>query len=238
MPIPNVKKLTSCQFPLVERSVGGRTVLMFPPELRRLFTKSGAHVVRIPSLSLARLLPNFGSEASGESSFLPHKDNFGDDEDPKRYLVLSKKTPGARGSQTLACMPEVAALMLPTEETYFHANRTLLATERGYNAKFHISEEQYHHCFDDPRGYEAVIAQVLVEVQDQIPELTIRLNILNYLMRGPSVEPLMQELMQTYRSLCVEESWENGGVLIIDNAAVFHLRVGGNFPPLERNFCI
>jgi len=27
-------------------------------------------------------------------------------------------------------------------------------------------------------------------------------------------------------------------MLIIDNPAVFHARLGGNVPPLQRNFCV
>lgn len=233
---PNVVTLPSCDFPLEETYGGGRTILVLPRELRRLFHEEGAHVVRIHSVEVANIIPDFGSEASGDHSFLPHKDNFGDDKDPKRYLVLSKTTRGARGSRTLACTQSAAYLMLAQEEDYFKQERERLGTERAYNSKFQVSKAQYNQCFDSLTGYESV-AQQLTRTHPHIPPYTIRLNLLNYLIRGSLVEPLMQELMRSWGHWCVEEPWEDGGVLIIDNAAVFHLRVGGNYPPLKRNFC-
>lgn len=234
---PNVITLTHVVFPIVEAHDGERKILVLPPELRRLFTGLGAHMVRINSESVANLIPDFGSEASGRNSFLPHKDNFGDDADPKRYLVLSKAARGARGSKTLACLPETAYFMLVEEEFYFRRMREELGKERAYNPKFRISESQYHRCFDEPEGYEAVSREVSQQTRGSIAPYTVRLNILNYLIRGPLVEPLMEGLMRWWGAFCAEEPWEDSGVLIIDNTAVFHLRVGGNFPPLKRNFC-
>lgn len=235
---PRLFRLTQCDFPFVEVVAGGRTVLLLPQRLRKIFVESKVHLIRVDSLLLAQKLPNFGSEASGQYSFLPHKDNFGDDTDPKRYLVLSKATSGARGSSTLVCTNEIAMQMLPLEESYFHRERVSLGNERSYNPKFQIAEEDYHRCFDERQGYGVVVGQVCARVQGRIPETTVRLNILNYLIRGLGVEPLMQNLMRTFRDACTEENWEDGGVLIIDNAAVFHLRFGNNAIPPKRNFCV
>jgi hypothetical protein len=235
---PNVFTLKSCDFCMVESYAGGRPVLLLPSEILRMVVQLNAHLIRIPSLTLAAQLPNFGSEASGEYSFLPHQDNFGDPNDPKLYLMLSIATPGARGAKTLVCLPEHALLMLAVEEAFFRKERIQLGRERAYNPKFQLSESQYHRCFDDLNGYEEVVHEVYVLFQGRIPESTIRLNILNYLIRGPSVEPLMQELMRLFGHLCVEESWEDGGVIIIVNLKVFHMRFGGNPVPPNRIFCI
>lgn len=235
---PNVVTLKSREYSMVESFAGGRPVLLLPSEIRRMVIQLNAHLIRIPSLTFAAQLPNFGSEASGAFSFLPHQDNFGDPEDPKLYLMLSIATPGARGAKTLVCLPEHALLMLAVEEEYFHKERVQLGREREYNPKFQISESQYHRCFDEPNGYEEVVQEVYVLFQGRIPESTVRLNILNYHIRGPLVEPLMQELMRLFGHLCVEESWEDGGTIIIPNLKVFHLRVGANSVPPNRIFCI
>lgn len=236
---PRAVTLKCCDFPVVPVETNDRTALMLPPEIRRLMD-TGITIVRINSKELAERLPNYGSEASGRYSLSPHKDNFGNDADPKRYLMLSKTTPEARGASTLIWSADVALKMLPAIEAYFYVQRPYLWAngEYEYNPKFRISEAQYIHCLKDANGYDEVINALVACYQESISETTLRLNVLNYLMRGPGIEPLMAELVERFGNLCVVEPWEKEGVVIIDNTAVFHARIGGNDPPLPRNFCV
>ena len=239
--ILKVVLLEQCAFPIVQSEVAGYKVLMLPEELRRLFDEGRASVVRINSIEVANMIPDFGGRGSGEShGLLPHQDHLDPSGDQRRFLMLSKGTNGARGASTLILNPSVAAAMLPYVQIWLtnSARRLILGNERAYDRRFLISPEQYNSCFDVDGGYEQVIATVLGANATAQRELAVRLGILGYLMRGPSADCSMQELMEAFPGTFYEERWEQGGVVIIDNPRVFHARMGGNNPPLQRNFCI
>ncbi len=236
---PNVEVFSPrTAFSITERMIGTRRTLLLPQYWRSAFRR--AHVVRSYSLRLAARIPDQESEASGRYSFTVHKDNFGDDNDPKRFLMLSKPADGARGASTFVCLPEVAFAMLAMEERYFQEHREMFRTEGAdaYNPKFQISALQYARCLEEDGGYESVIGELMDTGRSAASREMTSLNVLNYLMRGPGVEPLMQRIREEFRDALYEEPWEKGGVIIIDNARVCHGRFGGNFPPLRRNFCI
>lgn len=230
--IPHVVRLASCVFPLVETTVHDYRVLVLPPGLRALFSE-GAHCVRINSQELAGSIPDFGGKASGNYSLLPHQDHFGDTSDPRRYLMLSKHHKGARGSSTLVFLPDVALRIYSFVEHAFKERRIQCGSEREYDSRFVISEAQYHRCFDRETGYEEVAEEVL-----QGRPVHDRLNLLGYLIRGSYADTVMERIAALVGAECYIERWEKPGVVILDNARVFHARLGGNEPPLQRNFCV
>ena len=117
--LPMVVSFESCEFPIVEDTVGGYKVLDLPQSLRRVFDEKGANVVRINSIELAKVIPDFGGKASGDKfSLLPHQDHVDPSQDPRRFLMLTKTWDGARGSATLIMMPEVASRVLPLVEAW------------------------------------------------------------------------------------------------------------------------
>ncbi len=113
-----------------------------------------------------------------------------------------------------------------------------MGKERCYDPRFLITEPQYHRCFDEDEGYERVVGEVLRKNGRILQELSVRLGILGYLVRGAYADTIMRTLLACIEGQYFEERWEQGGVLIFDNARVFHARYGGNITPLKRNFCI
>lgn len=237
VPIPKMVTLPDCDFPLIEGSVNGYKTLHLPEELRRYFIE-GAHAVRILSLRLAATIPDFEGRTSGKFSLLPHRDHFGDTGAPHRYLTLTKHSPGKRGATTLAFLDEAAPHVLRVEESFFNVPgfRVAAGAERSYDARFKISELQYDRCFDTEHGYEEVVAEMLLPGATPAQHISTRLNVLDYLIRGPLADTVMRDIRKECGSMLLSESWEEGGLLILDNARVFHARDGGS-DPLQRNFC-
>ncbi len=234
---PQMVTLGDCDFPFIEGDVDGYKTLRLPHRIRRHF-EEGAHVVRINSIELADAIPDFEGRTSGKHSLLPHRDHFGNTKDRRRYLMLSKATHGARGATTLVMLPNVAPEMLRIEEAFFTTDyRDAAGAERSYDERFSISKRQYDQCFDEERGYEEVVAQMLRPGASMEERISLRLNILDYLIRGPLADMVLREMRKQLTHFFLEEHWERGGVLIIDNACTFHARAGGNDPPLQRNFC-
>ena len=245
--LPKAVTLKTCDFPIVKGNIAGYNVIKLPQVVRRIFDKEGASVVRISSRRVANSLPDFGGKVSGRFSLLPHQDHLdpaknklepGKGRDARRFLILSKRTDGARGSSTLVITPRVATVMLPFEEVWIKddARRRVIGKERNYDSRFLFTEEQYDRCFDEKGGYERVVAEVVGHGATKRRELAVRLGILGYLMRGSHADIVMEEVVRARRGKYFEERWEKGGVVIIDNRAVFHARLGGNTPPLQRNF--
>ncbi len=239
--LPKAVTLPTCNFPIVEGNVDGYKVLTLPQELRKIFDEEDASVVRINSLTIAHAIPDYGGRGSGEHfSLLPHQDHSDPYNDPRRFLMLSKLTDGARGSSTLIMTPDVAATLLPLEEVWIKddGRREMIGKERSYDPRFHITQEQYDCCFDEKGGYERVIASVAGHSRSRERVLTVRLGILGFLIRGSCADEVMRELVEKCQDQFLEERWDYGGIVIMDNRRVFHARLGGNSPPLQRNFCI
>ncbi len=237
--LPKCITLESCDFPIVSGDINGYKVLELPLELRCLF-EDGADVVRINSLDVAGSIPNYGGKASGENhSLLPHQDHLDPTSDARRYLMLSKRTDGSRGSSTLVMSKSSAESMLPLIEAWIRdgERRALIGVERSYDRRFLISEAQYNGCFDDDDGYERVIRDSIGSSVSSKREVALRLGIMGYLIRGSRADIVMREVYETCHGAFIEEKWESGGIVILDNPGVFHARIGGNFPPLQRNFC-
>lgn len=233
--------LDTCDFPIAKGDVAGYTVLHLPEHLRKLFDERGADVVRINSLKVARTIPDFGGKGSGEDySLLPHQDHLDPHGDARRFLMLTKLSEGARGSSTLMMKPQTAASMIPLEEVWLRddARRAIIARERKYDVRFRITEEQYHRCFDEKGGYEHVVTTVTGKNATHKRALAVRLGILNYLIRGPHTDEVMRDIVKKFEGAFIEERWDQGGIVILDNPKIFHARFGGNTPPLQRNFCI
>lgn len=238
--LPKVVTLETCEFPIIEGDVAGYKVLSLPQELRTHFTR-GAHVIRVNSREVAKAIPDFGGKGSGENhSLLPHQDHLVPTGDKRQYLMLTKHTDTLRGASTIMWMPHIAETLIPLEEEWIQdkARRRVLANERRYDPRFKITERQYDRCFDTPHGYEQVIAEVAGRQPSKERMRAVRLGILGYLMRGPSADEVMAHILQTCQGMYYEETWEAGGVVIINNPTVFHGRRGANIPALQRNFCV
>ena len=145
-----------------------------------------------------------------------------------------------RGSSTLAVLPNVANRILSIEERHFKdpVLRELIGRERAYDSRFLISEGEYDRCFDTNGGYEETVAAYIARHKHPPDDLCVRLGILGYLIRGPYADRLVGETLQSINGKFFAEEWTEAGMLIIDNPAVFHARLGGNMPPLQRNFCV
>lgn len=238
--LPKLVSFETCEFPVVEDVVGGYKVLQLPQSLRRVFDEEDASVVRINSTEVANAIPDFGGRSSGDNfSLLPHQDHLDPTGDRRRFLMLSKRWDGARGSKTLIMMPSVADRVLPHVESWIKdaARRKRIGAERSYDVRFLITREQYDSCFDDENGYEAAVSALAGNEPGTEVRRAVRLGILGYLMRGATADEVMREVVSTCNGMILEERWDRGGVVIIDNRRVFHARLGGNTPPLQRNFC-
>lgn len=238
--LPNVKTLCLSKFPIERDEVDGYAVLRLPEPVRAAF-KGGANLVRIHSAELAKTIPDFGGKTTGEHhSLCFHQDHVIPDEDPRRFLMLTRHDDRIRGSSTLALMPGVAESVLAIEERRFKdpALRARIGRERSYDPRFLISEAEYDRCFDADDGYESTVAAFAARHKNHAGQLSVRLGILDYLIRGAYADLLMQETLQSIAGKLFAEEWTEPGMLIIDNPAVFHARLGGNVPALQRNFCI
>lgn len=240
---PKAVVLESCEFPIVEGEVDGYKVLELPRELRRLVLEGGAGIIRINSLEIARLLPDYGGRASGSRhSLFLHMDHSHPATDARRYLVLSKDTNGARGGSTLVAARQALEAFVAIGEAYLNDSgwRRMIGSERNYEKRFgpFLSEAAYHRCLDEEDGYERVVAGEYGRETNRGRELAVRAKILRYLICGPTADVVMEEILRKHRESFYEERWERGGVLILDNLRVSHGRYGGNNPPLQRNYCI
>ena len=238
--LPHVATLSLHAFPIERGEVDGYAVLRLPEQIRTAF-EGGANLVRINSAELADTIPNFGGKTTGENhSLCFHQDHVDPNDDPRRFLMLTKHREHTRGSSTLAAMPSVAKQILALEERRFKdpALRTLIGRERNYDPRFLISEEAYDRCFDAENGYEDTVAEFIVRHAHRSDDLCVRLGILGYLIRGAYADRLVRETLESIEGRFFAEDWKEAGMLIIDNPAVFHARLGGNVPPLQRNFCI
>lgn len=239
--LPRVTTLDLSEFPIERDEAAGYAVLRLPEQVRAAFD-NGANIVRINSADLAETIPNFGGKSSGEShSLCFHQDHVNPDDDPRRFLMLTKHSERSRGgSSTLAVMPSVAERILAIEEQHFKdtARRTLIGRERKYDPRFLISEEEYDRCFDAENGYEETVAAFIANHEHPPDDLCVRLGILGYLIRGAYADRLVGETLQSIEGQFFAEEWTESGMLIIDNPAVYHARLGGNVPPLQRNFCV
>jgi len=237
--LPLVKNLALSEFPIERDEVDGYAVLRLPQEVRAVFER-GANLVRINSGDLAETIPDFGGKTTGEGhSLCFHQDHVNPD-DPRRFLMLTRHNDRKRGSLTLAIMPSVAKDILAIEERRFKdpALRALIGRERQYDPRFLISEEEYDRCFDVDHGYEDTVAGFVARHEHQCDDLSVRLGILGYLIRGAYADRLVSETVRSIEGKFFAEEWTEAGMLIIDNPAVFHARLGGNVPALQRNFCI
>jgi len=238
--LPRVATLDLSAFPIERDEVDGYAVLRLPEPVRAAFD-GGANLVRIHSAALAETIPDFGGKTSGEDhSLCFHQDHVNPHEDPRRFLMLTKHGVGVRGSSTLAIMPSVAQRVLAIEERHFRdpALRKRIGRERKYDPRFLISEQEYDRCFDTGGGYEDTVAAYVARHEHPPDDLSVRLGILGYLIRGAYADRLVGETLQGIAGAYFAEAWTEGGMLIIDNPAVFHARLGGNVPPLQRNFCV
>ncbi|MBV9046475.1 MAG: hypothetical protein JO294_15240, partial [Alphaproteobacteria bacterium] len=184
---------------------------------------------------------NFGGKTSGENhSLCFHQDHVNPHDDARRFLMLTKHRGEARGSSTLAVLPSVAQRVLAIEEEHIRdpAQRAQMGRERQYDPRFLISEEEYDRCFDSAEGYEEAVAAFVSRHPHPPDDLSVRLGILGYLIRGAYADGLLSEIVRGIDGDVFAEQWADAGILIIDNPAVFHARLGGNVPPLQRNFCI
>lgn len=238
--LPRVTTLDLSEFPIERDEVDGYTVLRLPEQVRAVFD-GGANLVRINSADLAETIPSFGGKTSGEDhSLCFHQDHVNPDDDPRRFLMLTKHNERTRGSSTLAVTPGVAKRILAIEERHFKdpALRTLIGRERRYDPRFLIREEAYDRCFNAEDGYEETVAEFIARHAHPPSDLCVRLGILGYLIRGAYADRLVGETVQSIEGEFFAEDWTESGMLIIDNPAVFHARLGGNVPPLQRNFCV
>jgi hypothetical protein len=238
--LPRVTTLDLPAFPIERDEVGGYAVLRLPEPVRAAFD-AGANIVRINSAELAETIPNFGGKTSGEDhSLCFHQDHLNPADDPRRFLMLTKHHERVRGSSTLAVMPSVAKRILAIEERHFKDARlrALTGRERRYDPRFLISEAEYDRCFDSEDGYEDAVAAFAARHKQPADDLSVRLGILGYLIRGAYADRLVRETVQSVADEVFAETWTESGMLIIDNPAVFHARLGGNVPPLQRNFCV
>ena len=243
--LPKILTLEECEFPIVPSKVvtdrgSEYDVLVAPQRVRGLFDDEGAQIVRVNSLRLAAAIPDFKGKGSGSHSLLVHQDHEHPARDPRRFLMLSKTTSGPRGSSTIFMGRNAAEDALAVEEDMFADEmiRAYAGSEREYDARFTISREQYDRCFDDPIGYECLIDELVAGCDSRDRRLAIRLSVLGFLIRGEVADLILPEVLKACAGRFVEEAWEKAGVAIIDNSAVFHARLGGNDPPLQRNFCI
>lgn len=238
--LPKIVTFDSCDFPIAEDIVDGYKVLKLPIGLRGVFNEENASVVRINSTAVACGIPDFGGRASGDTySLLPHQDHLDPTGDSRRFLMLSKRWNGARGSSTLIMTRAVAACIPSLAETWITdpARRARLGVERSYDTRFRITRAEYDNCFDHADGYEKVVKRLAGSNASEEQHLAVRLGILGYLIRGPAADVAMLEIVRACDGMFLIEPWERGGVVIIDNSRVFHARFGGNNPPLQRNFC-
>lgn len=248
-PGPKVVELTDFDvgdFPIVEGVVTDEhgepyNTIELPEKLRKLFDEQGAAIVRVNSAELAAKLPDYGGRASGDYSLLPHQDHVDPEHDRRRFLMLSKLDEGTRGSATIAMTPEAARALLSVTEAYFRQHRLEIAAERHYDQRFIISEAQYNQCLDSDEGLDEVVREIVGDDASPLRVLRVRSGILGFLVRGSYADDLVQDelferLVTDMPGQMAIENWEQPGVLIIDNAVVFHMRCGGNNPPLKRNF--
>lgn len=238
--LPRVATLSLPEFPIEEGTAEGYTVLRLPDAVRVAFD-DGANLVRIHSADLPDTIPNFGGKTSGENhSLCFHQDHVNPHDDARRFLMLTKHRGEARGSSTLAVLPSVAQRVLAIEEEHIRdpAQRAQMGRERQYDPRFLISEEEYDRCFDSAEGYEEAVAAFVSRHPHPPDDLSVRLGILGYLIRGAYADGLLSEIVRGIDGDVFAEQWADAGILIIDNPAVFHARLGGNVPPLQRNFCI
>jgi hypothetical protein len=237
--MPSVVTLDLLEFPIERDEVDGYTVLKLPSKVRAEFD-GGANLVRINSAKLANTIPDFGGKTTGENHSLCFHQDHVNPQDPRRFLMLTKRGGRVRGSSTLAVMPSVAKRVLTIEEKHFKdpERRFLMGHERAYDRRFLISEDEYNQCFDVEDGYENAVDAFMVRHKHVRDELCVRLGILGYLIRGPYADQLVEETVRRIGAEYFREPWKDNGILIIDNRAVFHARKGGNVPPLQRNYCI
>ena len=238
--LPRVATLVLPEFPITRADVDGYAVLRLPEQVREVF-EDGANLVRVHSAELAETIPNFGGKTTGEEySLCFHQDHLNPHDDPRRYLMLTKHSGEARGSSTLAILQSAAQDVLAIEERHFKdpALRAFMGHQRRYDTRFLISEEEYDRCFDTENGYEETVAAYVARHRHPPDDLCVRLGILGYLIRGSYANQLVGETLEGIDGRFFAEEWMEAGMLIIDNPAVFHARLGGNQPPLQRNFCI
>jgi hypothetical protein len=236
--LPKVEEIEDCEFPIVQQTLeSGYKVIQLPQNVRAIFD-SGTHVLRINSLSIAQSLPDFGGESSNTAAYslLPHKDV--PPGDPRRFTILSKLTDGHRDGSTLTMLPEAVATALPSIEEYFAEHRIALGGERTYDERFRLSKEEYDRCFDSPSGLKEAMREMLAGETSAEAQLFARSSLFGYLIRGPHADVVLNELLVNMGGQYISEDWERSGVSIIDNAQVFHARLGGNNPPLKRNLAI
>lgn len=231
--LPQVVTLESCGPSRAAGKLNGYKVVSVANDLRIAFAQ-GADVVRV-QYPLERL-PDYGGRSSGKQAILPHVDHFGDPDDPREVLFLSKLAECAEaGSPTVIADRAAAPLFLAVEEEWFLGNRDLFGNERNYDLRFKILKGEYDRCFDEASGYEQVVQDVLSRNPGFDPTIT-RLNILGYLMRGPSADDVMRDVMERCKGTYVEESWEDVELIALRNSLLLHGRKYGPRTPRQRNF--
>lgn len=231
----HVADIAHCDFPIEAREIKGYNVLVLPLELQKHFD-AGCHAVRIHSTTVARALPAFGGKTVSSHSLLPHQDHFPND--PRRFLSLSKEENGSRGSGTYIVHPDTIRRTTPSLVGYFKQNRELLRGAFSYDKSFQATEADLDICFAKEDGIDEVVQKNVGRDADPETLLFAYSGILTYLIQGEYADQEVRHFLEQNSHSVFIETWESGGVFILDNSRVFHGRIGGNSVPLKRNWLI
>lgn len=231
---PKIKELESCDFTITESDVEGYSVLVLPEVLQQYFDE-GYDAVRIYSTEIAALLPALGGKTAAKHSLAPHQDH--PPTDRKRFLALSRTEDAPRGSSTYFTYPETVASVLPDIRSFFEKHRNELKELFQYDPASQVSEEELLSCFEDGGIDKLVENKVGPNASDE-NKLFAYCGILGYLIQGDYADQIVADFLAKKQGEVIEETWERGGVLIIDNSKVFHGRFGGNENPIQRNWFV
>lgn len=230
-----VVNIGQCDFPIEVRDVRGYSVLVLPYELQKYFD-DGYHAVRIQSTEVAKALPSFGGKTASSHSLLPHQDHF--PSDVRRFLSLSKEENTARGAGTYIAHPDTLRNSTPLLVYYFKENREKLLAAFHYDQSFQIPESDLRHCFENSNGIDDIVLKNMHGDADEGTRLFAYSGILTYLIQGEYADTEVNRFIEENSDSVFVETWESGGVFILDNSRVFHGRIGGNTVPLKRNWLV
>lgn len=230
-----IKYLDSCEFTVQESDVDGYKVLVLPEVIQRYFDE-GYDAVRIYSTDIAATLPEHGGRTAASHSLTPHQDHL--PADPKRFLALSRPEDAPRGSATYFSHPETAAQALPEIRAFFEQHRAELKEIFTYDPASQVSEAELRACFEDPSNIDRLVGSSVGPDAQDSDLLFAYCGIFTYLIQGTYADDIVAKFLEQYENDVAVETWERGGVLILDNPNVFHGRFGANEDPIQRNWFI
>ena len=231
--LPKVDTIDTCGPFLPHGEINGYKVVKAADDFRERFLR-GADVVRVRRLT--HRPPDYQGRNSGKRAILKHADHFGDPNDPRWMLVLSKlQGQEANGSPTLIATRDAAPFFLDIEKGWFLFKRTTFGAERNYDKRFRISREEYNLCFDDPRGYARIVNTLLCRYP-RFDRTITELNVLGYLMRGPHADDVMRDVMERCAGMYIEETWDDIELIGLNNSTLVHGRKWGIATRRQRNF--